>query len=103
MRRAAEKGYLVATDLADYLVKKGMTFRQAHGTVGKMVIFAMDQNKELKQLTLKEMKGFSRQITKDVYDWLDPALTIKRRNLPGGTGPDMVEKSLRKAKEEIAS
>ncbi|MBW1768156.1 MAG: argininosuccinate lyase [Deltaproteobacteria bacterium] len=103
MKRAAEEGYLVATDMADYLVMKGVTFRQAHEAVGKMVLFAINQEKELHQLTLEEMKKFSRQIDKDVYEWLDPALCIKRRNLPGGTGPEMVKKSLQKAKEEVES
>lgn len=101
MKRAAEKGYLVATDLADYLVRKGVTFRQAHETVGKMVLFAIDQNKELNQLTLNEMKSFSKQIDKHVYDWLEPASCIKRRNLPGGTGSETVKKNLERAKEEI--
>lgn len=103
MKSASEKGYLVATDLADYLVGKGMTFRQAHETVGKVVLYAIDQNKELNQLTLKEMKGFTRKITKDVYNWLDPVSSVKRRGLPGGTGPEMVKKNLKKAKEEIES
>ena len=103
MKSAAEKGYLVATDLADYLVRKGMTFRQAHETVGKMVLFALDQNRELNQLTLKEMKGFAKKITKDVYDWIDPVSSVNRRNLPGGTGPDAVKKALEKAKKEIKS
>ncbi|MEE9612081.1 MAG: hypothetical protein V3W19_12560, partial [Desulfatiglandales bacterium] len=103
LRRAAEKGYLVATDLADYLVRKGVTFRRAHETVGKMVLFAIDQKKELNELSLEEMKKFFRQIDKDVYNWLDPASCIKRRNFPGGTGPEMVKKSLEKAREEIES
>jgi argininosuccinate lyase len=80
MRKATEEGYLVATDLADYLVRKGMTFRKAHEAVGKMVLFAMDQKKELGQLSLDEMKKFERKIEKDVYDWLEPTSCIKRRN-----------------------
>ncbi|MCP4667909.1 MAG: argininosuccinate lyase, partial [Deltaproteobacteria bacterium] len=56
LKEAAEKGFLVATDLADYLVRKGMTFRKAHDRVGKMVLFAAGQDKELKDLTLDEMK-----------------------------------------------
>jgi argininosuccinate lyase len=101
MKNTAEKGYLVATDLADYLVKKGMTFRQAHEAVGRMVLFAMDGDKALHALTLDEMKGFARQITQDVYDWLDPVSAVQRRNLPGGTGPDMVQGRIQKAKEEL--
>jgi argininosuccinate lyase len=103
MRKATEQGYLVATDLADYLVGKGMTFRKAHETVGKMILFAMDQNKELSQLNLKEMKKFAHKIEKDVYDWLEPTSSIQRRNLPGGTGPKAVKRSLQKAKEELES
>jgi argininosuccinate lyase len=103
MRKATEEGFLVATDLADYLVRKGMTFRKAHEAVGKMVLFAMDQKKELGQLSLDEMKKFARKIEKDVYDWLEPTSCIKRRNLPGGTGPKAVKRSLQKAKEELES
>jgi len=68
MLKAAEEGYLDATDLADYLVGKGMTFRKAHEVVGKMVLFAADQGKELNQLTLEEMRDFSRQVEKEVYN-----------------------------------
>ena len=92
---------MVATDLADYLVGKGVTFRQAHEITGKMVLFAMDQDKELHQLTLEEMKGFSRQIQEDVYGWLDPMECVKKRNLPGGTGPETVRKNLERAKKEL--
>ena len=101
MKKATEQGYLVATDLADYLVGKGMRFRKAHETVGKMILFALDQKKELNQLTLEEMKGFARQVEKDVFDWLEPASCIKRRYHPGGTGPEMVKRSLEKAREEL--
>jgi len=103
MKRATEEGYLVATDLADYLVGKGMTFRKAHETVGKMILFAIEKKKELGQLPLEEMKKFERKIEKDVYDWLDPASCIKRRDLLGGTGPEAVKRSLQKAKEELKS
>jgi argininosuccinate lyase len=103
MRKAVDEGYLVATDLSDYLVRKGMAFRKAHQTAGKMVLYAMDQNKELGQLPLKEMKGFAREIEKDVYQWLEPSFCVARRNIPGGTGPDMVRKSIAKAREELGS
>jgi argininosuccinate lyase len=103
MEKAAQKGYLVATDLADYLVGRGITFRRAHETVGRMVLFAIDQKKELNKLSLDEMKRFAEEIDEDVYDWLEPAMCIKRRNLPGGTGPEMVKESLKRAREEIES
>jgi len=101
MRKAVDEGYLVATDLADYLVRKGVTFRQAHEIVGKMVLYALDHRRELRELTLKEMKGFSGDIGKDVYEWLDPLSCIDRRNLPGGTGSASVKRALSKARKEI--
>ncbi|NLA75349.1 MAG: argininosuccinate lyase, partial [Deltaproteobacteria bacterium] len=73
MLSATEEGHLMATDLADYLVNKGMTFRNAHEIVGRVVLFAIDQKRTLNQLTLQELQGFSRQITEDVYSWLEPA------------------------------
>ncbi len=103
MQKAAKEGYLDATVLADYLVGKGMTFRKAHEVVGKMVLFAADKGKELNQLTIEEMRDFSRQIEQDVYDWLDPTSCVKRRNLPGGTGPNQVKTNLEKAKKELKS
>ena len=101
LKEATEKGFLVATDLADYLVQKGLTFRKAHEIVGKMVVFAIDNKKELNDLTVDEMKNFTSQIDEDVYEWLDPASSIKKRNIFGGTGPDMVKKSLHKAKKGL--
>jgi argininosuccinate lyase len=101
LRQATEKGFLAATDLADYLVRKGMTFREAHKIVGTMVLFAVGQDRELHDLTLDELKGFAGQIDTDVYAWLDPALSVERRNIPGGTGPAIVKKNLNKAKQEL--
>lgn len=103
LKDATERGFLVATDLADYLVREGRTFRDAHEIVGKMILFSVDQGKELHDLTLAEMRRFEKKINKEVYTWLDPALTVKRRNIPGGTGPDMVKQSLKKAREELKS
>jgi argininosuccinate lyase len=103
MRKAVDEGYLVATDLADYLVTKGTTFRQAHEVAGKMVVYAQDRNKELGQLTLQEMKNFSDNIGLDVYDWLDPVSCIDRRNLIGGTGRGAVKNALERAREEMKS
>ena len=67
-----------------------------------MVLFAIERKKELKDLSLDEMKGFVKDIDKDVYEWLDPKLSLKRRNIPGGTGPEMVKKSLKMARKELA-
>jgi argininosuccinate lyase len=103
MKEAVDQGYLVATDLADYLVRKGVTFRRAHEIVGRMVLYALDHRKELRELSLKEMRGFSQQIGKDVYGWLDPLSCIDRRNLPGGTGSRSVKRALSKARKELGT
>jgi len=101
IKKAVGQGYLVATDLADYLVTKGMTFRQAHHLVGDMILSAQKKNKELHQLDLAEMKRFSPLIDDDVYGWLDPSLCIERRNIHGGTGSETVKNALNNAKQEL--
>jgi len=103
IKKAVEQGYLVATDLADYLVTKGITFRQAHHLVGDMILSAQKEKKELYQLDLAEMKRFSPLIEDDVYGWLDPSSCIERRNIHGGTGSETVKNALIKAKEELRS
>jgi argininosuccinate lyase len=103
LKKATENGYLVATDLADYLVTKGITFRKAHHIVGDMILSAQKKNKELHQLDVHEMKHFSSLIENDVYGWLDPASCIERRNIKGGTGPKEVKKALHTAKKELNS
>lgn len=101
LKEAVENGFLTATDLADYLVGKGIPFREAHAAVGKIVLFAVDQKKELHELTLNEMKNFAGQIENDVFGWLTAEASLKKRNLIGGTGPDMVRKNLNRAKKEL--
>lgn len=101
LREATQEGFLVATDLADYLTLKGISFRKAHEIVGEMVLFALEREKELSDLTLDEMKGFTRQIEQDVYEWLDPMSSPKRRNIPGGTSPEIVKKNLERARQEL--
>ena len=91
----------MATDLADYLVHKGSTFRDAHEVVGKMVRYALDQKKELRELSLEELKTFNRQIEEDVYPWLDPLTSPDRKDLPGGTAPNRVKAAIEKAKEAM--
>ena len=103
LQKAVKRGYLVATDLADYLVSKGMTFRKAHHAVGEMILYAQKKNKELHQLDVEEMNHFSSFIKSDVYEWLDPALCIERRNSKGGTGSKEVKKALHTAKKELRS
>ncbi len=85
MRAAASKGFLNATDLADYLVVKGLPFREAHSIVGQSVSYALDHGKELEELTLAELKKFSGFIDADIFDVLTVEKMIDRRQSIGGT------------------
>ncbi len=101
MAGATSSGFLGATDLADFLVRKGLTFRKAHEVTGKMVLYAIDQGKELESLTLEEMQEFSPLIDEEVYGWLTPEGCIRRRNIAGGTGYDWVKQSIEQARKEL--
>ncbi len=102
MRQALDKGYLLATDVADYLVKKGESFRSAHGIVGKLVSYAISKNKTLGELSLTEYKKFSPLFSKDVLN-ITVESSLASRNVPGGTAPAQVRKALARAKKMLAS
>ncbi len=90
MAAAARQGFSTATDLADYLVVKGLAFRDAHEVVGEAVHYAEGKNCDLADLTLEELTGFSTLIEDDVYDVLTLAGSMNARNLLGGTAPEQV-------------
>ncbi len=95
MRKAAERGYPTATDLADYLTKKGLPFRESHDVVGCVVRLASERDCDLADLSLEELKGFSELIEEDVYE---KALTLEAcitaRDHTGGTAPNQVRKQV---------
>ncbi|RTE87343.1 MULTISPECIES: argininosuccinate lyase [Gammaproteobacteria] len=95
--KGAELGYSNATDLADYLVDKGIPFRDAHDISGKLVLTAIEQSIPLEKLTLGEMQSASKEIEKDVYDKLTIASSLERRNIFGGTAPSQVKEAIRQA------
>jgi len=97
-RDAAAQGYLNATELADYLSKKGVPFRTAHEIAGKIVLRAIERGVELNDLELAEMQKYSSEIEPDVYDALSLEQTLRTKNTIGGTSPEQVEKALRKAR-----
>ncbi|MBI2846369.1 MAG: argininosuccinate lyase [Chloroflexi bacterium] len=97
-RKAAEEGYILATDLADYLVKKGIPFRKAHGIVGEVVRYASESGKGLKELTLEEYRRSSNLFDKDVLN-ITLESSIASRDVPGGTAPEQVKKALARARE----
>jgi argininosuccinate lyase len=101
MRKAASVGFLNATDMADYLVGKGMPFRKAHACVGSAVACA-GQGVELDQLTLDELKSFSPLIDADIFDHLTLAHMIDRRQSPGGTATKNVTRALDEARNALA-
>jgi argininosuccinate lyase len=101
MREAAFRGYSTATDLADYLVRKGVAFRDAHEIVGQSVAYAIEQGKDLSECSLDELQNFGPQIDYDVYDVLTLEGSISSRNHIGGTAPEQVRSAVQRAKEEL--
>jgi argininosuccinate lyase len=97
---AAQQGYLLATDLADYLVKKGLPFRTAHEATGKLVTYAIKNNKSLKNLTLKEYRKFSSAFDNDVYE-ITVESSVTARNNTGGTAYKQVAKQIAAAKRKL--
>ena len=102
MYAAAKQGYATATDLADYLVKKGMPFRDAHEVVGKSVAFGIQEKKDLAELTLDELQSFSELIAEDIFEVLTLEGSIGARDHIGGTAPSQVLAAVATAKEDIS-
>ncbi|WP_291447451.1 argininosuccinate lyase [Desulfovibrio sp.] len=94
MREACKAGFLNATELADYLVGKGLPFREAHHVTGQAVAAAEREGKGLEDLTLPELQSLEPRIGSDVYAVLDYAAAVRRRETPGGTGPRSVARQL---------
>jgi len=101
VQRAAEAGYMNATELADYLVRKGMPFREAHEVVGRIVVTALERGVELQQLGLEELRSMSDLIAEDVFQALSLEQTLKVKSQAGGTAPDRVREALAKAREDL--
>ncbi len=102
LRQAAATGFSNATDMADYLVGKGMAFRQAHHCVGKAVGAALNQNKELHELDLAQLQTFSELIQEDIYEFLTLDRMIERRLSLGGTATKRVRAAIKKAEIQVA-
>jgi argininosuccinate lyase len=101
MYHAAGRGYSNATDLADYLAKKGLPFREAHEVVGQLVALGIKQHKDLQGLELAEMQKVSSLIDKDVFEVLKLESVVSVRNSYGGTAPAQVKKQITKAKKDL--
>ncbi|OPL14398.1 MAG: argininosuccinate lyase [delta proteobacterium ML8_D] len=101
IHRTVTQGFLTATDLADYLVKKGMPFRQAHSVVGKAVLQCISQGKDLTEMSLEDLKAFSSLIDEDIFEVLSIEGSVGTRRCPGGTAPERVTEALARAEKKM--
>ena len=102
MLNAAKKGFATATDLADYLVRKGMAFRDAHEVVGLAVKLGLDSERDLSELSLAELQVFSDMITEDVFDILTLEGSVAARKHIGGTAPETVRAAIQAARAKLS-
>jgi argininosuccinate lyase len=102
MREAATSGYLNATDLADYLVRKGLEFRKAHEVVGRVVMHSIESRKRLDEVPLEELRRFSPLFEADCYRSIELASSLESKRVAGGTSPDQVAQRLAEAWAELS-
>ena len=101
MREAARRGFSTATDLADYLVRKGVAFRDAHEIVGHSVAYGIAQKKDLSEMSLDELRQFSDTIGEDVFEVLTLEGSVAARNHIGGTAPNQVRAAAQRARDTL--
>ncbi|MCU7814483.1 MAG: argininosuccinate lyase [Candidatus Thiodiazotropha sp. (ex Rostrolucina anterorostrata)] len=101
MRRATMQGFATATDLADYLVRKGIPFRDAHEVVGKAVAFGVAEGRDLSEMSLQELQTFSSEIATDVFEILTLEGSLAARDHIGGTAPKQVRAAIIRARERL--
>ncbi|TYB33134.1 MAG: argininosuccinate lyase [Flexistipes sinusarabici] len=99
MKKAAGGGFSTATDLADYLVRKGLPFREAHNIVGRTVAYALSKNKGLEDLKLEEFRQFSSDIEEDIFEYVVVAKSVDSRKAKGGTAKSSVLQQIKEAEE----
>jgi len=102
MYEAAKGGFSTATDLADYLVRKGVPFRDAHEIVGKSVRYGIETGKDLSDMSLAELQDFSSSIEQDVFAVLTLEGSVAARNHIGGTAPEQVRAAIKRAQQRLA-
>lgn len=101
MRLAAAKGFLNATDCADYLTKKGLPFREAYQIIGKLVAYAIERKKGLEEISLQEYQKFSPYFKEDIYLAIHLETCVKGRNVLGGPAPERVWEHIKKVEKEL--
>jgi argininosuccinate lyase len=100
MREAAARGFSTATDVADYVVRKGIPFREAHEIVGKTVRYCIEHDKPIEALSLEEFKAFSSAIEADIYDFITLEASVNSRRATGGTARETVAREISRARQE---
>src|SRR5690606_1319210 len=103
MYESAKRGFSTATDLADYLVRKGVAFRDAHEIVGKSVAYGIETGKDLSEMSLTELQQFSTEIDESVFTVLTLEGSVAARNHIGGTAPAQVKAAVERAKAQLLS
>ena len=101
MTEATKQGFILATDLADYLVRKGVPFRRAHQVVGQIVQSCVQNCKELQDCTLDEFRNFHKAFNSDVFPLLDLSSAVNQRTSAGGTATSRVQEAIRVAQEAL--
>jgi argininosuccinate lyase len=96
LRETAKEGYSTATDVAEYLVKKGLPFRRAHEVTGRIVLYCIKRKKKLGELTLKELNKFSPLISEDIYTFLRSEESVRGKRSAGSTSPEEVERQIKR-------
>ncbi|OPY57010.1 MAG: Argininosuccinate lyase 1 [Pelotomaculum sp. PtaU1.Bin035] len=102
MAAAARGGFTNATELADYLVRRGVPFREAHAVVGKVVLYCLEKDRNLEQLSIEEYKNFNHLIEEDVYEAISVGWCVKARRLPGGPAAEAVIESIDRIRQRLA-
>ena len=100
MRIAAARGFSTATDVADYVVRKGLPFRQAHEVVGKTVRYCIEHGKDIPELSLEEFRRFSPLIEADIYEYVTLEASVNARRATGGTAREAVEREIARSRTE---
>ena len=101
MHETAGDAYSTATDIAEYLVKKGLSFRKAHEITGKIVLYCIKENKQFRELSINEFRKFSPLIEKDIYSHIEIKDSVKSKMSKGGTSPDEVRRQIRRLRKLI--
>jgi argininosuccinate lyase len=94
MEQAAKSGFMNATDAADYLVSKGLAFRDCHEIIGRIVLYCIENKKAIEELTLAELQSFSGKFEEDIYEKIDIRACIRAKKSKGSTSFESVEQML---------